>query len=189
MKKVMRKVITILMMVTIMAAVLPASTEASAVPAPTCVKTKAAAVMRETGKSQAFIVKTDSTGKGTAYMMRKTAKGKTVCDRSGAVILGKNEVILKSYAYAFDRCRDTEKKVMSWTQNGVKHRQRYTSFVECTEAPAFTIMVHSYVEYKQGSTWKVCKGTSKNKNGLAMCKEFAHYLWSCADPGCPVVFM
>lgn len=184
----MRKVITILMTIMIMAAVLPARTEA-AVTAPADVKAKAAAVMRETGKSQVFIIKTDQTGKGTAYMMRKTAKGKTVCDRSGAVILGKNEVVLKSYAYAFDRNRDTEKTIMSWTQNGVKHRQRYTSFIECTNAPAFTIMVHSYVEYKQGSTWKTCKGLSKNKNGLAMCKEFARYLWSCADPGCPVAFM
>ena len=184
----MRKVITILMTIMILAAVLPARTEAAST-APADVKVKAAAVMRETGKAQAFIIKTDQTGRGTAYMMRKTSRGKVVCDRSGAVILGKNEVILKSYAYAFDRCRDTEKKVMSWTQNGVKHRQRYTSFVECTNAPAFTIMIHSYVEYKQGSTWKTCKGLSKNKNGLAMCKEFAHYLWSTADPGCPVAFM
>jgi hypothetical protein len=184
----MRKVITILMTIMILAAVLPARTEAAAT-APADVKAKAAAVMRETGKSQVFIIKTDQTGKGTAYMMRKTSRGKVVCDRSGSVILGKNEVILKSYAYAFDRCRDTEKKVMSWTRSGVKHRQRFTSFIECIEAPAFTVMVHSYVEYKQGSTWKVCKGPSKNRDGLAMCKNFAEYLWSCADPGCPVVFM
>ena len=184
----MKKAIKILMMIMILAAVLPARTEA-AVTAPADVKTKAAAVMRETGKDQAFIVKTDSTGRGTAYMMRKTSRGKVVCDRSGAVILGKNEVILKSYAYAFDRCRDTEKEVMSWTQAGTKYRQRYTSFIECVNAPAFTVMVHSYVEYKQDGVWKTCKGLSKNKNGLAMCKEFAHYLWSCADPGCPVVFM
>jgi hypothetical protein len=184
----MRKVITILMTIMILAAVLPTRTEA-AVTAPADVKAKAAAVMQETGKAQAFIVKTDQTGRGTAYMMRKTSRGKVVCDRSGSVILGKNEVVLKSYAYAFDRCRDTEKTVMNWTQNGVKHRQRYTSFVECTNAPAFTIMIHSYAEYKQGGAWKTCKGLSKNKNGLAMCKEFAHYLWSCADPGCPVAFM
>lgn len=184
----MKKAITILMVIMILAAVLPARTEA-AVTAPTDLKAKAAAVMRETGKSQVFIIKTDSTGKGTAYMMRKTSRGKVICDRSGSVILGKNEVVLKSYAYAFDRCRGTEKEVMSWRQNGVKHRQRYTSFIECTNAPAFTIMIHSYVEYKQGSTWKTCKGLSKNKNGLAMCKEFAHYLWSTADPGCPVAFM
>ena len=185
----MRKVITILMTIMILAAVLPARTEASTVSAPADVKAKAAAVMRETGKAQAFIVKTDQTGRGTAYMMRKTSRGKVVCDRSGSVILGKNEVILKSYAYAFDRCRDTEKKVMSWTQAGIKYRQRYTSFVECTNAPAFTVMIHSYVEYKQGGAWKTCKGLSKNKNGMAMCKEFAHYLWSTADPGCPVVLM
>ena len=184
----MRKVITILMTIMILAAVLPARTEAAST-APADVKAKAAAVMQETGKTQVFIIKTDQTSRGTAYMMRKTSRGKVVCDRSGAVILGKNEVILKSYAYAFDRCRDTEKKVMSWTQNGVKHRQRYTSFVECTNAPAFTIMIHSYVEYKQGGAWKTCKGLSKNKNGMAMCKEFAHYLWSTADPGCPVAFM
>ena len=184
----MRKVITILMTIMILAAVLPARTEAAST-APADVKAKAAAVMQETGKTQVFIIKTDQTGRGTAYMMRKTSRGKTVCDRSGAVILGKNEVVLKSYAYAFDRCRDTEKKVMSWTQAGTEYRQRYTSFVECTNAPAFTIMIHSYVEYKQGSTWKTCKGTSKNKNGMAMCKEFAHYLWSTADPGCPVAFM
>lgn len=184
----MRKVVTILMTIMILAAVLPARTEAAST-APADVKAKAAAVMQETGKTQVFIVKTDSTGRGTGYMMRKTSRGKVVCDRSGAVILGKNEVVLKSYAYAFDRNRDTEKTVMSWTQNGVKHRQRYTSFIECTNAPAFTIMVHSYVEYKQGGSWKTCKGLSKNKNGLAMCKEFAHYLWSCADQGCPVRFM
>jgi len=184
----MRKVITILMTIMILAAVLPARTEA-AVTAPADVKTRAAAVMQETGKTQTFIVKTDQTGRGTAYMMRKTSRGKVVCDRSGAVILGKNEVVLKSYAYVFDRNRDTEKTVMNWTQNGVKHRQRYTSFIECTNAPAFTVMVHSYVEYKQGGSWKTCKGLSKNKNGLAMCKGYADYLWSCADPGCPVVFM
>ena len=184
----MRKVITILMTIMILAAVLPARTEAASA-APADVKARAAAVMQETGKAQAFIIKTDQTGRGTAYMMRKTSRGKVVCDRSGAVILGRNEVVLKSYAYAFDRNRNTEKTVMSWAQNGVKHRQRYTSFVECTNAPAFTIMIHSYVEYKQGGAWKTCKGLSKNKNGLAMCKEFAHYLWSTADPGCPVAFM
>lgn len=188
MKKVMQKVITILMLVVILAAVMPERTEAAAT-APADVKAKAAAVMQETGKAQAFIVKTDQTGRGTAYMMRKTSRGKVVCDRSGAVILGRNEVVLKSYAYAFDRCRDTEKKVMSWTQAGTKYRQRYTSFVECTNAPAFTIMIHSYVEYKQNGSWQTCKGLSKNTDGMSMCKEFARYLWSCADPGCPVVFM
>jgi hypothetical protein len=24
---------------------------------------------------------------------------------------------------------------------------------------------------------------------MAMCKEFAHYLLSCADPGCPVAII
>jgi hypothetical protein len=75
---------------------------------------------------------------------------------------------------------------MKWKHNGVQYRQRYTSNIICAEGAAFDIFVHSYVEYKQSNTWKVCKGASKNTDGLAMCKEFAEYLWSCADPGCPV---
>ena len=72
---------------------------------------------------------------------------------------------------------------------GTQYRERYTSSIICAEGGAFDVFVHSYVEYKQGGAWKTCKGASKNTDGMAMCKEFSRYLWSCADPGCPVAIM
>lgn len=187
MKNAKRKVVAILMAVMILAAVLPAYTEA-ACSTPGCVKKAAQTAMNESGEDVCFVVKTGKDGKGTAYMMMRV-KGKIKCDRSGAVILGKNEHIVKGYHYYFYRNRMSEKKIMNWKKNGICFRQRYTSYIECAEGAAFGVMVHSYVEYKQNGSWKTCKGVSKNKDGLAMCQEFARYLWSCADPDCPVVFL
>lgn len=184
----MKKAITILMVIMILAAVLPARTEAAAT-APADVKTKAAAVMRETGSDVAFIIKLGADRKGTAYMFYKNPKGKVICDRSGAVILGKNTPYNKSYHYSFYRNRASEFEIMKWKKGGTQYRERYTSNIICAEGGAFDIFIHSYVEYKQGGAWKTCKGASKNTDGMAMCKDFARYLWSCADPGCPVVIM
>ena len=150
--------------------------------APACVKKAAEKAMNEIGIDVAFIVKVDKTGKGTGYMMYRE-KGKVHCDRSGQVILGKNTKICKRYHYYFHRNRDAEKKLQTFGN----HRWRYTSFIECAERPGFT--VHSYIEYRQNGTWKTCKGVSKNTEGLSMCKEYAHYLWSMADSDCPVVFV
>jgi len=132
----------------------------------------------------------DGSEKGTAYMIRRTRKGKLKCDRSGTVILGRNEHVIKAYKYSFYRNRAAEKRVMSWKVGNVQYRQRFTSFIDCEQGAAFNVMVHSYVEYKMpGKSWVTCKGTSKNGNGLSMCKDFAEYLWSVADPDCPVVFI
>ncbi len=187
MKNAKRKVIALLMAVMILAAVLPASTQA-ACSTPGCVKKAAQTAMNETGEDTCFVVKTGKDGKGTGYFMYRQG-GKVHCDRSGAVILGKNERIKKGYHYSFYRNRAAEKKIMTWKVSGVSFRQRYTSYIECAEDADFGIQVHSYVEYKQGGSWKTCKGASKNTDGLGMCKEFARYLWSMADPDCPVVFV
>ena len=149
---------------------------------PACVKKAALAAMDEAGMDVAFVIKVDKTGKGTGYMMYRDG-GKVKCDRSGQVILGKNTKVCKKYHYSFNRNRDAEKKLQTFDG----YRWRYTSCIECTEEPGF--MVHSYIEYRQNGTWKTCKGTSKNTEGMAICKEFARYLWSMADPDCPVVFM
>ena len=149
---------------------------------PGCVKKAAQAAMDESGTDVAFVVKIGTDGKGTGYMMYRSG-GKVKCDRSGVVILGRNTKINKMYHYSFYRNRDAEKKLQTFDG----YRWRYTSYVECAEDDGFTI--HSYIEYRQGKSWKTCKGTSKNTEGMAMCKEFARYLWSMADPDCPVVFM
>jgi len=182
-----KKIMALLLVLAIMAAVLPTQ---AACTAPGCVKKAAIQAMNESGMDVAFIVKLDKgcTGKGTGYMFYR-AKGKVVCDRSGQVIVGKNTPVKKCYRYSFYRNQLSEKKVMSWKENGVQYRQRYTSNIECAEAACFNIFVHSYVEYKQNGSWQTCKGLSKNTDGMSMCKEFAHYLWSCADPDCPVVFL
>jgi hypothetical protein len=183
-----KKIMALLLVLIITASVLPAQ---AATTAPACVKSAAKAAMDRSGMKICFVVKIGSTGKGTAYMMR-LKNGKTVCDRSGAVILGKNTLyrLNKGYHYSFYRSRNIEKKLMTWKTGSTRYRQRYTSNIECSEGASFNVFVHSYVEYKQsGRTWKVCKGLSKNTDGLAMCKEFARYLWSCADPDCPVVFL
>lgn len=175
----MKKFTALLLALIIMTSVIPAQAACST---PACVKKAAEKAMNESGMDIAFIVKVDKTGKGTGYMMYRE-KGKVHCDRSGQVILGKNTKICKKYHYYFHRNRDAEKKLQTFGT----YRWRYTSYVECAEKPGFT--VHSYIEYKQGTTWKTCKGTSKNTEGLSMCKEFARYLWSMADDDCPVVFM
>lgn len=182
----MKKIVALLLALIIMTSVLPTY---AATTAPTKVTTTAKKLMRDNGTESCFIIKLKSDRTGTAYMMRKTSKGKIVCDRSGAVILGKNTPYNKNYHYSFYRNRASEFKTMKWKQNGIQYRQRYTSNIICAEGAAFDIFVHSYVEYKQNGTWKTCKGASKNTDGLAMCKEFAEYLWSCADPGCPVAII
>lgn len=182
-----KKITTLLLALIIMVSVLPAQ---AACTTPACVKKAAEKAMNESGIDIAFIVKLDKgcTGKGTAYMMYRDGS-KVHCDRSGRVIVGRNTPIKKFYHYSFYRNQLSEKKVMSWKQNGIQYRQRYTSNIECAEAACFNIFVHSYVEYKQNGSWQTCKGLSKNTDGMSMCKEFAHYLWSCADPDCPVVFL
>lgn len=175
-----------LMLATIILVLAAVPVEAAA---PAEIRSAAAAAMARTGKSECFVIRTNRAGKGMAYMMRKS-RGKIICDRSGTVILGKNEHVNKGYTYSFYRNKASEKRIMSWKQGGVSYRQRYTSHIECDQGAAFNVMIHSYVEYKQsGRAWKVCKGTSRNTYGLAMCREFARYLWSCADPECPVIFL
>lgn len=182
----MKKIVALLLALIIMTSVLPTY---AATTAPTKVTTTAKKLMKDNGTESCFIIKLKSYRTGTAYMMRKTSKGKIVCDRSGAVILGKNTPYNKSYHYSFYRNRASEFEIMKWKKGGVQYRQRYTSNIICAEGGAFDIFVHSYVEYKQSGTWKTCKGASKNTDGMAMCKEFAHYLLSCADPGCPVAII
>lgn len=183
-----KKLLAMALAIVLLFALIPAGTEA-ATTAPACVKTRAAQLMKETGSDTAFVIKLNSDRKGTAYMFYKTPKGKVICDRSGAVILGKNTPYNKSYHYSFYRNRASEFEIMKWKKGGTQYRERYTSNIICAEGGAFDIFVHSYVEYKQGGTWKTCKGASKNTDGMAMCKEFSRYLWSCADPGCPVAIM
>lgn len=182
-----KKIMALLLALIIMVSVLPAQ---AACTTPACVKKAAEKAMNESGIDVAFIVKLDKgcTGKGTAYMMYRDGS-KVHCDRSGQVIVGRNTPIKKFYHYSFYRNPLSEKKVMSWKANGIQYRQRYTSNIECAEAACFNIFVHSYVEYKQNGSWQTCKGLSKNTDGMSMCKEFARYLWSCADPDCPVVFL
>lgn len=182
-----KKIMALLLVLIITGSVLPAQ---AACTTPACVKKAAEKAMNESGIDIAFIVKLDKgcTGKGTAYMMYRDGS-KVHCDRSGLVIVGRNTPIKKFYHYSFYRNQLSEKKVMSWKQNGIQYRQRYTSNIECAEAACFNIFIHSYVEYKQNGSWQTCKGLSKNTDGMSMCKEFARYLWSCADPDCPVVFL
>ena len=171
------------MMVLIMAMVMPAQ---AACTTPDCVKKAAEKAMNESGTDIAFVIKVGTDGKGTGYFMYRK-NGKVHCDRSGQVIVGKNTKTKKCYHYYFHRNRDAEKKVESWTRGKVQYRWRYTSLIECSEEPGFK--VHSYIEYKNPSkAWQTCKGVSKNTDGVSMCKEFAHYLWSVADDDCPVVF-
>ena len=171
------------MMVLIMAMVMPAQ---AACTTPDCVKKAAEKAMNESGTDIAFVIKVGTDGKGTGYFMYRK-NGKVHCDRSGQVIVGKNTKTKKCYHYYFHRNRDAEKKVESWTRGKVQYRWRYTSLIECSEEPGFK--VHSYIEYKNpGKAWATCKGVSKNTDGVSMCKEFAHYLWSMADNDCPVVF-
>jgi len=170
-------------MVLIMAMVMPAQ---AACTTPDCVKKAAEKAMNESGTDIAFVIKVGTDGKGTGYFMYRK-NGKVHCDRSGQVIVGKNTKTKKCYHYYFHRNRDAEKKVESWTRGKVQYRWRYTSLIECSEEPGFK--VHSYIEYKNpGKAWATCKGVSKNTDGVSMCKEFAHYLWSMADNDCPVVF-
>ena len=179
----MRKAITILAIIAIITAgIIPAYDTEAACAAPDRVKTAALAAMNEAGADVCFVIEAGKDGKGTGYMMYRSG-GKVKCDRSGAVILGKNTKINKKYHYSFYRNRDAEKKLQTF---GTK-RWRYTSYIECAEGDGFT--VHSYIEKKQGKKWKTCKGVSGNVDGLAMCQEFARYLWSMADPDCPAVFM
>ena len=182
----MKKLTALLMALIITVSVIPAQ---AAVTAPACVKTRATQLMKETGSDTAFVIKLGADRKGTGYMFYKNPRGKVICDRSGAVILGKNTPYDKSYHYSFYRNRASEFEIMKWKKGGTQYRERYTSNIVCAEGGAFDIFIHSYVEYKQGTTWKTCKGASKNTDGMAMCKEFARYLWSCADPGCPVAIM
>ena len=182
----MKKLTALLLTLIIMVSVIPTQ---AAVTAPAAVKTKATQLMRENGMDVAFVVKLGADRKGTGYMFYRNSRGKVICDRSGQVIVGRNTPVKKFYHYSFYRNPLSEKKVMSWKANGIQYRQRYTSNIECAESACFNIFVHSYVEYRQNGSWHTCKGVSKNTDGMSMCKEFARYLWSCADPDCPVVFL
>lgn len=186
MKNVIKKVILVMMVM--MLAVMPAQAACST---PNCVKKAAEKAMNESGMDIAFIIKLNkgNSGKGTAYFMYRK-NGKVHCDRSGQVIIGKNEHVNKKYHYSFYRNRDAEKKVVDWKVGKVQYRWRYTSYIECAEGACFNLTMHSYIEYKScGKAWQTCKGTTKNTDGVAACKEFCRYLWSMADPDCPVVFM
>ena len=179
----MKKLVALLLALVIMTSVLPTY---AATTAPTKVTTTAKRLMKESNTDSCCVISLNANRKGTAYMMRKTRRGKIVCDRKSAVILGKNTPYNKKFHYSFYRNRASEFDVMNWKKNGVQYRQRWTLTIECEEGAAFDIFVHSYVEYKQGRIWKTCKTAGKNTDGLAGCKDFTHYLWSCADPGCPV---
>lgn len=183
----MKKAITILAIIAIIAAgIIPAYDTEAACAATDRVKEAAMAAMNEAGADVCFVIEAGKDGRGTGYMMYKSGK-RAKCDRTGAVIIGRNEHIKKCYHYSFYRNLDNEKKVTTWKQDGTTYRWRYTSRIECAEEPGLT--VHSYTEYKHGGTWKTCKGVSKNRDGVSMCKEFARYLWSMADPDCPVIFL
>lgn len=184
--KRIKRIVTLLLVLAIMGSVIPAQAACST---PNCVKKAAQAAMEETGMGVCLVVKTDKTGKGTAYMMTMTKKGNAKCDRSGAVILGKNTKVKKCYTYFFLRNHDFEKNVTTWKSKGVQYRWRYQMRIDCDQDADYGMTLHSYIEYKQKNTWKTCKGTSKNVDGIAACKEFVRYLRSMADPYCPVVFL
>ena len=188
MKKLIALLIASLMALAILSTITaPAQ---AAVSAPRCVKTAAEQAMRDSGMDCAFVIKVGAGGKGTGYMFYKNSKGKAICDRSGQVIIGKNTKIYKKAHYYFYRNFDFEynNKAMYWTKSGKKYRQKWSINVT-SEFAAFDFLVHGYVEEKVGSTWKIHKGVSQNRDGISMCQEFARYLRSCADPGCRVIFL
>ena len=183
------ELVSLFMLLVILCNTIPAS---AACQTPGCVKRAALTAMDESGMDICLVIKLNSgcNGKGTAYMMYKNSKGKVHCDRSGAVIVGKNEKVRKNYHYSAYRNRAAEKDLVSWKNGKIQYRERYISFIECAEGAAFNLMIHSYIEYKNpGAEWKICKGVSRNVDGVAMCKEFAHYLRSMLDPDTPVVFL
>ena len=185
--KRIKRIVTLLLVLAIMGSVIPAQAACST---PGCVKKAAQTAMVETGMGVCLVVKTDKTGKGTAYMMTMTKKGNAKCDRSGAVILGKNTKVKKGYTYFFLRNYYFEKNVTTWKSKGVQYRWRYQMRIDCDQDADYGMTLHSYIEYKNpGKAWKTCKGASKNVDGIATCKEFANYLRSMADPDCPVVFI
>lgn len=155
----MRKAITILAIIAIIAAgIIPAYDTEAACAAPDRVKTAAMAAMNEAGADVCFVIEAGADGKGTGYMMYRK-NGKVHCDRSGQVIIGKNEKVKKCYHYSFYRNRDAEKKVVNWTKGKVQYRWRYTSYIECAEGACFNLTMHSYIEYKQcGKAWQFNDG-------------------------------
>lgn len=185
----MKKLTALLLALIIMVSVIPTQ---AAVTAPACVKTRATQLMKESGSDVAFVVKLGTDRKGTGYMFYKNARGKVVCDRSGTVILGKNTPYKKSYTYHFYRNFNFEynNRKMSWKIGRTQYEQAWPINIECDQVAEYSFLVHGYVRYKEpGRAWKTCKGASKNTDGVAMCQEFARYLRSCADDGCPVAFM
>ena len=185
----MRKITALLLTLAIMASIsVPAS---AACQTPGCVKRAAQTAMDESGMDVCLVIKLDSgcNGKGTAYMMYRTGR-KVKCDRSGSVIVGKNERIRKKYHYFAYRNRSYETRVTVWNEGGTRYRYRWGIIFECAEDADHNLDAHSYIEYKvPGNTWATCKGASRNVDGVAMCKEFAHYLRSMLDPDCPVIFL
>ena len=186
-----KRILTMALAIVLLFALIPAGAEA-ATTAPACVKTKATQLMRESGMDVAFVVKLGADRKGTGYMFYRNSRGKVVCDRSGAVILGKNTPYKKSYTYHLYRNFNFEynNKVMKWKIGRTQYEQAWPINIECDQVAEYSFLVHGYVRYKEpGRAWKACKSASKNTNGLTMCERFARYLRSCADDGCPVAFM
>lgn len=185
----MKKIIALLMALVILASITMPTQAACSTPG--CVKKAAEKAMNQNDADICLVIKLDKgcSGKGTAYMMYRD-KGKVHCDRSGAVIVGKNERIRKKYHYFVYRNRAYEENVTSWKKSGIQYRTRWNTYIECAEDADMNLMLHSYIEYRNpGAAWATCKGVSKNTDGIAMCKEFAHYLRSMLDPDCPVIFL
>ena len=183
-----KRIMAILFILIIMVSVLPAQAACST---PGCVKKAAQAAMDENDTDIALIIKLDKgcNGKGVAYMMYRTGV-RIKCDRSGQVIVGKNEKVRKNYHYFVNRNPGYEKTVTSWKKDGIQHRWRWNIIWECVEDADYNLDAHSYIEYKiPGAAWKTCKGVSRNMDGVSMCKELAHYFRSMLDPDCPVVFL
>lgn len=185
----MKKLIALLMALIIMATLtVPAS---AACQTPGCVKKAALTAMDDNDTDLCLVIKLEKGcyGKGMAYMMYRK-NGKAHCDRSGQIIVGKNSKVRKNFHYFVNRNRNFEKDVTSWKKSGIQYRYRWNTIIECAEDSDFNLMIHSYIEYKNPrASWATCKGVSKNKDGIAMCKEFAHYLRSMLDPDTPVVFL
>lgn len=192
MKKSVFMALALILMVVLMGILAVRAAAATTLPAN--VKRQAVACMNREKMNEVVVIQTtknrDGSRTGTIYLIyRNSRNGSPKVDISSKVIIGKNEHLLPSGHYRFYRNRDAEKRLMTWTENGTKYRQRYTSFIDCDEGAAFNLMVHSFVEYRKGSTWNTCKGTSLNDDGVAVCKTTAQEIWSCCDDSCPVVFM
>ena len=168
------KIIAFALALVILFALIPADTQAAAVPA------KVTKALSKAVDENGRCVVVDQSNERIYLFKRDCKTHEWKLKRSGRCIVSQKLCKTKHYMLL----RNDDSDCLAWGNE--RERWSYGIHIDCYEKPT-CIILHSYREYYRGRTWAKDKSRSGNDFGIAVCEELAEYIWKHYGDGTAVM--